>query len=150
MYRSAEAWDAAAMDVRHETASVYLFARFGPLWRLGMIEHPRHDGWVILGVHQARALSGNEVSAAPMVPKAGLGVGTRRARTEPGGRGFTCGAAHGGVGRQTPIRVYVPVPSCLPLEYWRMNSPSAYRSWPIMEPVYLFCTPIFELPGTSR
>ncbi len=53
-------------------------------------------------------------------------------------------------GRQTRVRAYVPVPSCLPPEYWRMNSPSAYRSWPIMEPVYLFCTPIFELPGTSR
>lgn len=32
------------------------------------------------------------------------------------------------VGRQTPTRAYVPEPSCLPLEYWRMDSPSAYRS----------------------
>ncbi|WP_190020330.1 DUF6624 domain-containing protein [Streptomyces hiroshimensis] len=39
------------MDVRHETASVYLFARFGPLWRLGVIEHPRHGGWMVPGGH---------------------------------------------------------------------------------------------------
>ncbi len=51
---------------------------------------------------------------------------------------------------QTFTRLYVPVPSCLPLEYWRINSPSAYRSWPSIEPVCLFCRPIFEPPGTSR
>ncbi|MEU1375935.1 DUF6624 domain-containing protein [Streptomyces triculaminicus] len=39
------------MDVRHERASVYLFARFGSLWRLGVIEHPRYGGWMISGGH---------------------------------------------------------------------------------------------------
>ncbi|MFF4403049.1 DUF6624 domain-containing protein [Streptomyces sp. NPDC001404] len=42
------------MDVSHETASVYLLARFGSLWRLGVIEHPRHGGWMVPGGHLQR------------------------------------------------------------------------------------------------
>ncbi|MDT0453793.1 NUDIX domain-containing protein [Streptomyces hesseae] len=37
--------------VRHRTASLYPFARFGDTWRLGVIEHPRHGGWMVCGGH---------------------------------------------------------------------------------------------------
>ncbi|MFI0742767.1 NUDIX domain-containing protein [Streptomyces sp. NPDC021100] len=37
--------------VRHRTASLYLFARFGDTWRLGVIAHPRLGGWMVPGGH---------------------------------------------------------------------------------------------------
>ncbi|MEV4502579.1 DUF6624 domain-containing protein [Streptomyces klenkii] len=37
--------------VRHSTASLYPFARFGDTWRMGVIEHPRHGGWMAPGGH---------------------------------------------------------------------------------------------------
>ncbi len=45
--------------------------------------------------HKVHTSLARAAEAAPPVPKAGLGVGTRRAPHETGRSGFTCGAAHG-------------------------------------------------------
>ncbi|MCX4826519.1 NUDIX domain-containing protein [Streptomyces sp. NBC_01142] len=38
-------------QIRHTTASTYFFARFGALWRMCMVEHPRHGGYLAPGGH---------------------------------------------------------------------------------------------------
>lgn len=59
------------MDVRHETASVYLVARFGHLWRLGVIEYPRHDGWMIPGGHVETGESSEQTAVREAVEETG-------------------------------------------------------------------------------
>ncbi|MFI1189374.1 NUDIX domain-containing protein [Streptomyces californicus] len=38
-------------QVRHTTASTFFFARFGTLWRMCVVEHPRHGGYLAPGGH---------------------------------------------------------------------------------------------------
>jgi 8-oxo-dGTP pyrophosphatase MutT (NUDIX family) len=38
-------------EIRHPTASTFLFARFGAVWRMCVIEHPRHGGYLAPGGH---------------------------------------------------------------------------------------------------
>ncbi|WP_435058059.1 DUF6624 domain-containing protein [Streptomyces sp. bgisy060] len=37
--------------IRHQTASTFLFALFGTSWRMCLIEHPRHGGYLAPGGH---------------------------------------------------------------------------------------------------
>ncbi|MFC4518050.1 DUF6624 domain-containing protein [Streptomyces ehimensis] len=59
------------MDVSHETASVYLLARFGSLWRLGMVEHPRHGGWMVCGGHFERGERPGQAAVRETVEETG-------------------------------------------------------------------------------
>lgn len=38
-------------QVRHTTVSTFFFARFGALWRMCTVEHPRHGGYLAPGGH---------------------------------------------------------------------------------------------------
>ncbi|MEV4741597.1 DUF6624 domain-containing protein [Streptomyces sp. NPDC049555] len=59
------------MDVSHDTASVYLFARHGSQWRLGVIEHPRHGGWIVPGGHLERGESPEQGALRETVEETG-------------------------------------------------------------------------------
>ncbi|MFJ3169294.1 DUF6624 domain-containing protein [Streptomyces roseus] len=51
-------------QVRHTTASTFFFARFGTLWRMCMVEHPRHGGYLAPGGHVREERNEPPVDAA--------------------------------------------------------------------------------------
>ncbi|MFI5864677.1 DUF6624 domain-containing protein [Streptomyces sp. NPDC051546] len=54
---NAPSLEVAIHPIRHQTASTFLFSRFGASWRMCVIEHPRHGGYLAPGGH-VRELQG--------------------------------------------------------------------------------------------
>ncbi|MFJ6216037.1 NUDIX domain-containing protein [Streptomyces sp. NPDC092296] len=79
------------MPVKHATASVYLFARFGSGWRLGVIEHPRLGGVLVPGGHVEAYETPAEAAVRELREETGL---TARFLAAPGGAALPDGYPH--------------------------------------------------------
>jgi 8-oxo-dGTP pyrophosphatase MutT (NUDIX family) len=78
------------MQVKHATASIYLFGRFDG-WRLGVIEHPRLGGVLVPGGHVEVYETPAEAAVRELREETGLEA---RFLPAPGQRGLPGGYPH--------------------------------------------------------
>ncbi|CAM5308888.1 DUF6624 domain-containing protein [Streptomyces abikoensis] len=104
------------MDTRHRTASVYLFARFGADWRIGLIAHPRRGGEMVPGGH----VEPGECPARAALRECFEETGYRVRLLPPAGQALPATYPHPEEGRAA-------VPSG-PQPWWVVNMPAAADS----------------------